>query len=128
MPAHSNHVLIIEDELPLVRVLAEELRDHGFTVSTASNGREGLHIALTEHPDLILVDIVMPEMDGITMLKKLRKNSWGSKVPVIILTNISDAAKIDESFDSGVHDYIVKADWELEDIVRKARARLAIPV
>lgn len=123
----SKHILIVEDESSLVRILADELRDQGFTVSTANNGQEGLTLALAEHPDLLLVDVVMPYMDGMTMVKKLREDTWGQLVPIIVLTNVSDAKKIDESFDRGVYDYIVKADWELQDIVRIAKARLAVP-
>lgn len=124
----NKHILIIEDESSLARVLADELRDQGFTVSTAANGIDGLSTALSEHPDLIFVDLVMPRMDGLTMIKELRRDVWGKRVSVIILTNVSNATQIDESFDRGVYEYIVKADWELGDIVRIAKEKLSVPV
>lgn len=124
----GQHILIVEDESSLARVLADELRDQGFTVSTASNGMEGLSVALTEHPDLIFVDVVMPRMDGLTMIKALRRDVWGRRVGIVILTNVSNASQIDESFDSGVYEYIVKADFELNDIIRIAKEKLAVPV
>lgn len=125
---NGQHILIVEDESSLARVLADELRDQGFTVSTASNGMEGLSVALTEHPDLIFVDVVMPRMDGLTMIKALRRDSWGKRVGIVILTNVSNASQIDESFDRGVYEYIVKADFELNDIIRIAKEKLAVPV
>lgn len=122
----DKHILIVEDESSLVRVLADELRDQGFTVSTAANGIDGLAAALAEHPDLIFVDVVMPRLDGLSMIKELRRDPWGKQVAVIILTNVSNAQQIDQSFDSGVYEYIVKADWELADIVRIAKEKLAV--
>lgn len=124
----SKHILIVEDELSLCRVLADELRDQGFAVSTASNGIEGLQVALAEHPDLIFVDVVMPRMDGLTMIKKLREDGWGKKAAMVILTNVTNAAHFDQPSSRGAYEYVVKADWELGDIVRIAKAKLAEPV
>lgn len=124
----GKHILIVEDESSLARVLADELRDQGFMVSTAANGLEGLSAALNEHPDLIFVDVVMPRMDGLTMIKELRRDHWGKQVAIVVLTNVSNAHHIDESFDSGVYEYIVKADWELGDIIRIAKEKLAVRV
>ena len=82
-----------------------------------------MEIALREHPDLILLDLIMPVMDGMTMLKKLRHDPWGTKVSVIILTNLSDAeGSLMRSI--GSLDYIVKSNWKLEDVVAKVRERL----
>jgi DNA-binding response OmpR family regulator len=117
-------ILIIEDEHPLREALVLKLKKERFGVLNAKNGEEGLAMAQKEHPDLILLDIVMPKMDGMTMLKKLRQDSWGRKVPVIILTNLTIAEEIAEALDKGVHDYLVKADWKLEDIVDKIRHTL----
>ncbi len=128
MSLTGKHILIVEDEASLVRVLADELREEGFSVSTASNGEEGLATALAEHPDLLLVDVVMPKMDGLTMVRKLREDAWGKNVGVIMLTNVSEAVTIDESFDRDVYEYIVKADWELTDIIRIAKKKLAVVV
>ena len=63
-------------------------------------------------------------MDGITMLIKLREDTWGKNVPVIILTNLSDDEMVTRSIQNGVHDYLVKADWKLEDLVEKIKKKL----
>src|SRR3989304_9443406 len=82
-------ILIIEDEKSLRDAIVDILRLKNFLSLEAKNGREGVELALSKHPDLILLDIIMPEMDGITALKKIREDAWGKKVPIIILTNLS---------------------------------------
>jgi DNA-binding response OmpR family regulator len=117
-------LLIIEDEQPLSSVLSEKFRKEKYQVLLARDGKKGLALALDKHPDLILLDIVMPQMDGLTMLKKLRKDSWGATVPVLILSNLSDSDKIEESMAQGVYDYLIKTDWKLEEVLEKVRQRL----
>lgn len=116
--------MIIEDEAPLRSALRDKFIFEGFAVLEAKNGEEGLEISLRNHPDLILLDIVMPRMDGMTMLKKLREDAWGAEAKVIILTNLSDSAKISEAMSQKSYNYLVKSDWKLEDVVIKAREML----
>ena len=80
-----------------------------------------LAIALKEQPDVILLDIIMPKMDGITMLKKLREDAWGKEAKVILLTNLSSNEKLAEVTAQGSHEYLVKTDWKIEDVVTKVR-------
>jgi two-component system sensor histidine kinase/response regulator len=75
-----------------------------------------LETALEKHPDLILLDLMMPKMDGMSMLKKLREDAWGKKVPVIILTNMSSEQKLLEAREANVTDYFIKSDWEIEEL------------
>ncbi|EKD43804.1 MAG: hypothetical protein ACD_72C00109G0002 [uncultured bacterium] len=81
-------------------------------------------MAFSEHPDLILLDFVLPGLDGMTLLKKLRTDSWGKNAQVIILTNLSDAENAEEAASHGVFDYLIKAEWKLEDVVKKVREKL----
>ena len=90
----------------------------------AFDGGEGLAIALEKHPNLVLLDIVLPVMDGVTLLDRLREDEWGKNVPVIILSNLSDASTIEESKDKGVNSYLVKTDWKLDEVVAKVRETL----
>lgn len=120
----TKRILVIEDEPSLRKALNDKLIREGFTTYQATDGKEGLEMALREHPDLVLLDIIMPVMDGMTMLSELRKDSWGGHVPVIILTNLLDADKVSASLSQNVYDYLVKTDWSLEDVVKKIRARL----
>ena len=117
-------VLIVEDEITLLKVLSDKFRREGFFVLEAENGQKGLSLALSEKPSIIILDIVMPSMDGLTMLKKIREDKWGNTVPVLILSNLSDPEQINEANGRGVIDYLVKSNWSLEDVVIKVKNTL----
>lgn len=116
-------ILVTEDESPMLRVLTDALSECGFDTLQARDGQEGLTLALEKHPDLILLDILMPKMDGLTMLHKLREDMWGKKVPVVILTNVS--SDTDQVIQSIVENqpsyYFVKSDVKLDEIVNKIK-------
>lgn len=118
-------ILIVEDEKNLLKILKEKFVEEGYDVIGVADGAAGLSMALSERPDIILLDIVMPIMDGMTVLKKLRVDSWGKNVPVILLTNLNIADKVADALDKGVYDYLVKSDWSLSDIVKKVREKLS---
>lgn len=120
-------ILIVEDEIDLREALIDKLTDEGFDALGAKNGEEGLEYALKEHPALILLDIVMPKMDGMTMMKKLREDEWGKSVPIIMLTNLN----VNDTIIRGIVEdepsyYLVKSDWKIEDVVKTVRERLGI--
>ena len=117
-------ILIVEDEKSLASALEIKLGLIGFRVLIASDGEECMQIALREHPDLVLMDIVMPKMDGLTAIKKLREDEWGKTVPIIILTNSSNPQDMSEVTKNSVNAYLVKSDWKLEDVVEKVRKTL----
>ena len=120
-------ILIVDDEMVINKVYTEGMRDEGFSVISAMNGKDGLEFALKEKPDIILLDILMPIMDGLTMMQKLRDtNSYGKSVPIILLTNLS--ASEDKIMSAITKNepayYLVKSDWSLSDVVDKVRERL----
>lgn len=127
MASSRIKILIVEDEKALLMVLADKFRRHGFVVYEASDGEEGLDSAKKNRPELIILDLVMPSMDGLTMLKKLREDKWGQRAPVLVLSNLSDPAQINEANGRGVVDYLVKSNWGLDDVVDKVRETLAKP-
>lgn len=117
-------ILVIEDEVSMRDALKDKLAREGFSTLEARNGQEGLAIALKEHPDMILLDIIMPVMDGMTMLKKLREDSWGKNAKVILLTNLRSNEKTVEAIELGSYNYLVKTDWRIEDVVAKVQEEL----
>ena len=121
----KKKILIVEDEKPLQKAMSAKLGLEGFEVSIANNGKECLDIAFELKPDLILMDINMPEMDGITALKELKNNTETSNIPVIMLTNYSESEKVSEVLASGTCDYLIKSDWKLEDIVSKIKEKIS---
>jgi DNA-binding response OmpR family regulator len=120
----DKKILIIEDEKALSQALFDKLERDGFIVIRACNGKIGLEMALEEKPDLILLDIVMPVMDGLTMLQELKKDDWGNKAKVIVLTNLYDSEKVTDCVEQGVTDYLIKTDWKLVDIIEKIKLKL----
>ncbi len=124
MEISAKKVLIVEDEEPMRKILHDEFEREGFVVFAEENRERGLDTALKEKPDIILLDIVMPEMDGLTMLKELRKDSWGKNAKVVLLTNYSDIDKISEAVQIGISGYLVKSDWKLGDVIKKVKEKL----
>jgi len=120
----KKKVLIVEDEKPLREILKDKFKVSGFLTFGAKDGKEGLSIALKEHPDIILLDIIMPIMDGMTVLKKLREDPKGKNIPVILLTNLADDQKVAEATEEGVYGYLVKSDWKIADVVKMVEERL----
>ena len=116
-------ILVVEDSKSYLFILTETLKAQGFSVDSAENGEAGLEATKSGKPDLILLDITMPKMDGITMAKKVRE--FDTSVPIIFLTNMSDFKNISGALETA-KDYIVKADTSVEDIVLKVKEKLCL--
>lgn len=127
LSAHMEKtVLVVEDEQDIRESVAEALTDAGFTVLTAPDGLRGLQTALAEHPDIILLDLVMPGYDGHTVLAKLRVDSWGRNAKVIVLSSMDDVSNIVNAHSGTITDYLIKAHSSLDEIVNKVRENLYI--
>jgi DNA-binding response OmpR family regulator len=123
----AKKVLIVEDEVALTDIFKTALTKEGFAVTVALSGDKGLAIALSEHPDAILLDIMLPGMDGLTVLSNLRKDLWGKTVPVVILTNLTPDDRIIDSIARDVPSfYMVKVNSSTEAITEKLRAAMSI--
>lgn len=105
-------------------VLRDVLTVEGYKIIEAKNGIEGLEMSFKEHPDLILLDILMPKMDGLEMLKKLREDAWGNKVPVIVLTNLSDNEDVAKAVAEDVFEYFVKTDIRIDEVIERIREKI----
>lgn len=124
--AIPKKVLIIEDDHALRQVLSDRLREEGFGVLTAKDGAEGLNTALLHHPSIILLDIFMPNMDGISMLHKLRnEDAWGATVFVMVITNSVDATTVATISGYQKTEFLIKSEWGLEDIVARVKTHLS---
>jgi DNA-binding response OmpR family regulator len=126
----TKKILIVEDEEPLRKALEQIFTQESFHVVSAKDGDEGFRVAVQEQPDILLLDILMPQMDGMTMLKKLRKEStWGARVPVVFLTNVSPfhEHQLKDIRETEPVCYCVKTHTPLKDIVEKVRIQLERP-
>ena len=116
-------VLIVDDELSVREVLSERLEASGFKVITANNGQEGL-IAIESAPDLVFLDILMPKMDGLTMLKEVRKHRKYKNIPILLLSNLDDLDTMTRAEAINDNEYLVKTDWKVEEVVEKAKSKI----
>ncbi len=118
-------ILVVEDEAPLRQVLKDNLEEEGFEVVEASNGAAGLKMAGLHKPDLILLDILMPKMDGMTMLEKFRTTKGGSRVPIMLLTNLAADKKIIKNLIKYMPVYYFdKSSRTIAEIVARIKTRL----
>jgi DNA-binding response OmpR family regulator len=124
MEKEKKTVLIVEDEPSIRQAIVDKFTREGFQVLEGKNGVEGVKLAGENSPDVMLLDIVMPEMDGLEALKQIRSQDWGKKIPIFMLTNLSDMEKISEAVQIGITGYLVKSDWKLEDVIAKVRETL----
>jgi DNA-binding response OmpR family regulator len=121
----SKTILIIEDDLKMQRVLKNRLTSEGFQIALALDGEEALRKTQTAVFDLILLDIILPKMNGLEFLKKFKSNKKNQTVPVVILTNLQyDDYKIIELMKEGATDYLVKAKYSLSELVRKVKEKI----
>lgn len=124
--ASKKTLLIVEDEESLLKVLKNKLEEEHFTVFTASNGIEGLGIAASEKPSVIVLDVIMPKMHGKDMLKKLRENKALEKIPVIFLTNLEDDSEIERIIKLDTNcTYLTKTKTSLEELIKAINAKTA---
>ena len=117
-------ILVVEDEESLRNALNDKLTRENFNVLEAKDGEEGLEIALKYHPDLILLDLLMPKMNGIEMAGKLRQDKWGKNAKIIILTNLMETEKVQRELENSVYEYLIKNDIKLDDVVKKVKQAL----
>jgi CheY-like chemotaxis protein len=123
--AEKKKILVVDDEAALRRALCDSLGAIGtYTVMEAGDGEAALEIVRNEHPDLILLDIAMPKMDGIEMARRMQAEKLLDKTKVIFLTNSTDITQIATAVEVGSSDYLIKADWDIQDILRRVLEKL----
>jgi CheY-like chemotaxis protein len=119
----KKKILIIEDEEILLDVLQQKLSKDGYEVSVARDGSEGLAMLKKDRPDLILLDIIMPKMDGYEVLEKI-KNMGINDLPIIVISNSGQPVEIEKALSLGARDYLIKAEFEPNEVIKKVRSFL----
>jgi DNA-binding response OmpR family regulator len=107
-------ILIVEDELKISKAYRDHFENTGYTVVVASDGQEGLRVAKSTLPDIILLDIIMPVMDGLAMLRALKADPALAMIPVIMLTNLDTNESVMTAIAAGSTHYLIKANYSLE--------------
>jgi len=116
MATTGKRILVVEDDRFLRRACEAGLRQRGFTVLSAADGEEGLRLARAEPPDLILLDLLMPKLSGIEVLRALKAEATTRVIPVLILSNSSRETDVEQVADLGAVGYFVKANLSLEEL------------
>lgn len=119
-----GHVLIVEDDKFLSKIYATKLQKEGLEADFAHDGMAGLEKMKKKKPALVLLDIIMPRLDGFGVLEAMRSDKDLKKVPVIILSNLGQEEDIERAKEFGVRDFIVKSDASIQDVVKKIKAHL----
>lgn len=122
----KKHILLVEDDVFMIDLLTNEFTHAGFEVTAAKTGQEGVAKFEEKKPDIIVLDILLPDQDGFETLRQIRQKSGGNEAKVIILSNISENSHVEEAKRLGVLDYLVKADLSLSEITARVKAVLGM--
>ena len=117
-------IAIIEDDVAISQMYRMKFEAAGFDVQMADNGKRGVELVETFTPDIILLDLQMPEMNGTDALEIIRKNDWGKDIPVIILTNMGEEESPKKIKTLGIHSYIVKANMTPSQVLQQVKSAL----
>src|SRR3989344_3248698 len=120
----AKKILFIEDESALQRTVGDVLTSAGYTIIQALTGDDGVRLSATESPDLILLDIILPQKDGFEVLAKIRNIPEMKNIPVIVLTNLEGSEEVERALSLGANTYLVKLHYSLDEALEKIKKAL----
>lgn len=121
---YMKKILFVEDESALQRAATQVLTEEGYKVFSALDGETALKYAKKEHPDIILLDLVIPKKSGFEVLDELKKDPETKDIPVIILSNLESSEDIGKALERGATTYLVKTNYQLDEVVDKIKSIL----
>lgn len=121
MDPKNTTILLVEDDKFLEDIFATRLQNEGYTVLVAPDGETGLKLASEKHPHLILLDIILPQMDGWEVLERLQSQEMTREIPVILLTNLGHEEDVEKGLKSGAAGYLIKAQYTPTEVVNKVK-------
>lgn len=119
MTKQNKKILLVEDDMFLSKIMEERLQDEGWDVNLAGNGEEGLQKAKSYLPHLILLDMILPKMNGFEVLEALKKDKIAKDIPVIVISNLGQDEDIKNAKKMGAVDYLVKSNFSMKAIIEK---------
>lgn len=117
-------ILFIEDEAALQKTFGDILGQEGYEMVSATDGEEGLRLASSEKPDLILLDLILPKINGFDALKRLKEDKLTKGISVIVLTNLEGTGDVEKALELGATTYLVKSNYTLEEVLQKIKKAL----
>jgi len=124
MTEHKSSILIVEDDQTIATMYSVSLQNDGYAVAVAENGEQGLTLARAQRPGVILLDIIMPKMDGFSMLKELKSDEATKGIPVVLLTNLGQDEDKARGEELGASEYLVKTDYTPRQVSEKIKIYL----
>lgn len=121
----AKKILIIEDEELIRNLLEKKLQKEGYEVAAAENGLEGLEKMKEIHPDLILLDIVMPQKGGFEVMEEMQKNEELKEIPIIIISNSGQPVELDKAKELGAKDWLIKTEFDPQEVLEKVKKQLS---
>lgn len=122
----GQKILLVEDDKDLLFLMSKKLTDAGFDVVTSETGSDALERVTKDVPELVLLDILLPDIDGLTVLDEISKNPTTKDLPVIILSNLADQGSLDQAAAIGKYEYLIKAKTDLNEVVAHVKKKLNI--
>ena len=126
MEKNKLHVLIVEDDIFLADIYQKKFVMEGYKVTTANNGEKGLEEARKKKPDIVLLDVLLPKLDGFAVLERLKADASTKDIPVILLTNLGQKDDVDKGLTIGAADYLIKAHFKPSEVLEKVKSVLQI--
>src|SRR3989344_102904 len=120
----KNKILIVEDEMVHLNVMKAKLEYEGYQIVTATDGETGYKMLDSVKPDLVLLDIMLPKMNGFEFLAKAKEEGKTGKIPIIVVSNSGQPVEIDKALKLGAKDYLIKAEFNPSDVLEKAETVL----
>ena len=120
----AKKILLIEDDEFLRKVISRKLSEESYVLVKASRGEEGIRIMKEEKPDLVLLDLILPEMNGFDLLARIKQDPVLAKIPVIVLSNLGGEEDVKRALKMGAADYLIKAHFTLGEVIKRVEAVL----
>jgi CheY-like chemotaxis protein len=124
MANQKKKILIIEDDEFVRKLYREQLQHEGFDFVEATNGIEGVEKVKSEHPDLILLDLMLPKMNGFDALVEIKDDKTTKDIPIFVLSNLGQQSDMQIALALGTEDYLIKSDHRLSEVVKRIKKRL----
>ena len=124
MAGKKATVLLVEDDKMIIDMYTLKFTQEGYEVIQAENGQDGIDLASVKNPDIILLDIILPQVDGFTVLKTLKSNPKVKDIPVVLLTNLGQDGDVKKGLEMGAVDYLIKANFTPSQVVDKVKSVL----
>lgn len=124
-PQMPKTILIIEDDLFISKTISDKLKKNGLEVSSAKDAREAEQVLEKNTPDLILLDIILPQVNGIELLKRLKSDPKTKSIPVVVFSNLGSKEEVQEAMDLGATEYLIKATFSPDEVVEKVKKILS---